>query len=73
MIHIARKKNSLSISTMFNLTESIISLKPLKHRPKVWIVLFTCTVYRAMNLELVTNLSTVGFIHALKKLLPEGV
>lgn len=39
----------------------------LKQKGKVWIVLFTCAVYRAIHLELVTDLSTEGFIQALRR------
>lgn len=39
----------------------------LKRRSKVWIVLFTCAVYRAVHLELVSNLSTECFIQALRR------
>lgn len=39
----------------------------LKQKAKVWIVLFTCAVYRAIHLELVTNLSTEGFIQSLRR------
>jgi hypothetical protein len=37
----------------------------LKDGQKVWIVLFTCAVYRAVHLELVCTLSTAGFMSAL--------
>ncbi|XP_035204968.1 uncharacterized protein LOC118179916 [Stegodyphus dumicola] len=39
----------------------------LKDKTKVWIVIFTCAVYRAVHLELVNNLSTEGFIYALRR------
>ncbi|XP_018343350.1 PREDICTED: uncharacterized protein LOC108749269 [Trachymyrmex septentrionalis] len=39
----------------------------LKGPQKAWIILFTCAVYRAVHLELVTSLSTVAFIDALRR------
>src|SRR5207237_1448031 len=37
----------------------------LQDGSKVWLVLYTCAVYRAVHLELVTSLSTEEFILAL--------
>ncbi|KAI5752980.1 hypothetical protein M8J77_022401 [Diaphorina citri] len=34
---------------------------------KVWICLFTCAIYRAVRLELVSNISTLGFLQALRR------
>lgn len=34
---------------------------------KSWFVIFTCAVYRAVHLELVSSLSTQGFIQALRR------
>ncbi|XP_011705757.1 PREDICTED: uncharacterized protein LOC105460953 [Wasmannia auropunctata] len=39
----------------------------LKGSQKAWIVLFTCAVYRAVQLELVTSLSTVSFLEAFRR------
>ena len=39
----------------------------LKNRKKAWVVLFTCAVYRAVHLELVTSLSTEAFLQALRR------
>ncbi|UYV80828.1 hypothetical protein LAZ67_19001892 [Cordylochernes scorpioides] len=39
----------------------------LKNKTKAWIVLFTCAVFRAIHLELVTSLSTEAFIQALRR------
>lgn len=39
----------------------------LKTGEKVWIVLFTCAVYRCVYLELVTSLSTERFLLALRR------
>lgn len=39
----------------------------LKTGEKVWIVLFTCVIYRYVHLELVTSLSTEGFLLALRR------
>ncbi|UYV63047.1 hypothetical protein LAZ67_2002938 [Cordylochernes scorpioides] len=39
----------------------------LKNNTKAWIVLFTCAVFRAIHLELVTSLSTEAFIQALRR------
>ncbi|KAJ8889652.1 hypothetical protein PR048_009152 [Dryococelus australis] len=37
---------------------------------KAWIFIFTCAVYRAVNLELVTSLSTETFIRSVRRSLP---
>ena len=39
----------------------------LENKFRIWIVIFTCAEYRAVYLELVTNLTTEGFTHALKR------
>ncbi|GFT12015.1 integrase catalytic domain-containing protein [Trichonephila clavipes] len=39
----------------------------LRDRTKSWIVLFTCAVFRAVHMELVTSLSTESFILALRR------
>lgn len=39
----------------------------LKGNNKAWICLFTCAVYRAIHLELVTSLSTDAFLEALRR------
>lgn len=39
----------------------------LKNREKVWIVLFTCAIYRAVHLELVSSLSTEAFLLSLRR------
>ncbi|UYV68299.1 hypothetical protein LAZ67_5003760 [Cordylochernes scorpioides] len=39
----------------------------LKDGSKVWMVLFTCAVYRAIHLEMVSNLETDSFILALSR------
>lgn len=39
----------------------------LKGGQKAWICLFTCAVYRAIHLELVTTLSTEGFLEAFRR------
>ncbi|XP_011883748.1 PREDICTED: uncharacterized protein LOC105570903, partial [Vollenhovia emeryi] len=39
----------------------------LKSGEKIWIVLFTCAVYRAVHLELVASLSTEAFLLALRR------
>ncbi|GBL82420.1 hypothetical protein AVEN_252561-1 [Araneus ventricosus] len=39
----------------------------LKDEGKVWIVLFTCAVYRAIHLELVNSLSSDAFLLALRR------
>jgi len=36
----------------------------LKNKEKVWVVLFTCAVYRCIHLELVSSLSTKAFLDA---------
>ncbi|GFX47511.1 integrase catalytic domain-containing protein [Trichonephila clavipes] len=41
----------------------------LRDRTKFWIVLFTCAVFRAVHMELVTSLSTESFILALRRLI----
>ncbi|GBM98525.1 hypothetical protein AVEN_53817-1 [Araneus ventricosus] len=39
----------------------------LRGESKAWIVLFTCAVYRAVHLELVSSLSTESFMQALRR------
>ncbi|KAF2894508.1 hypothetical protein ILUMI_11669 [Ignelater luminosus] len=39
----------------------------LRGRKKVWIVLYTCAVYRAVQLELIHSLSTEGFLRSLRR------
>lgn len=39
----------------------------LKGGEKAWILVFTCAVYRAVHLELVTSLSTNGFLLGLRR------
>jgi len=39
----------------------------LKNKEKVWIVLFTCAVYRCVSLELVQSLSTEDFLDAFSR------
>ncbi|GFS67143.1 integrase catalytic domain-containing protein [Trichonephila clavipes] len=39
----------------------------LKENKKCWIVLFTCAIYRAVHLELITSLSTDSFILAFRR------
>ncbi|CAG7837087.1 unnamed protein product [Allacma fusca] len=39
----------------------------LKGGQKAWIVLYTCAVYRALHLELVTSLSTEVFLQSLRR------
>lgn len=39
----------------------------LRDGRKSWVCLFTCAVFRAVHLELVTTLSTEGFIEALRR------
>lgn len=39
----------------------------LKNGDKVWVVLFTCAVYRALHLELVKSLSTAAFLYSLRR------
>ncbi|GFU41209.1 putative RNA-directed DNA polymerase from transposon X-element [Trichonephila clavipes] len=38
-----------------------------KSKQKAWIVLFTCAVFRAFHLELITSLSTTNFIQAMRR------
>lgn len=38
----------------------------LNHGPKLWIVLFTCTVYRAIHLKRVSSLSTKNVLLAFR-------
>ncbi|XP_035219186.1 uncharacterized protein LOC118192350, partial [Stegodyphus dumicola] len=39
----------------------------LREGSKAWIVLYTCAIYRAIHLELVTSLSTETFIQSLRR------
>lgn len=41
----------------------------LKDESKVWVVLFTCAVYRAVHLEIVPTLSTNDFLLALRRMI----
>ncbi|UYV64895.1 hypothetical protein LAZ67_3002318 [Cordylochernes scorpioides] len=56
---------SVSVKSVvgIDLTGSLV----LKNRRKVWIVIFTCAVYRAVHLELVTSLSTDTFLQAFRR------
>ncbi|GFW97596.1 integrase catalytic domain-containing protein [Trichonephila clavipes] len=38
-----------------------------KSKQKAWIVLFTCAIFRAVHLELITSLSTTDFIQAMRR------
>ncbi|GFT83810.1 integrase catalytic domain-containing protein [Trichonephila clavipes] len=44
----------------------------LRGGSKAWIVLFTCAVYRAVHLELVSSLSTESFMKALRRFWARG-
>uniref|UniRef100_A0A5S6PZR0 Integrase catalytic domain-containing protein n=1 Tax=Trichuris muris TaxID=70415 RepID=A0A5S6PZR0_TRIMR len=39
----------------------------MMNRRKAWIVLFTCAIYRAIHLELVTSLTTEAFVQSLRR------
>lgn len=39
----------------------------LADKTKAWIVLYTCAVYRAIHLELITSLSTEAFLQSLRR------
>ncbi|GBL93708.1 hypothetical protein AVEN_166753-1 [Araneus ventricosus] len=39
----------------------------LRNGPKAYIVLYTCTVYRAIHLELITSLATEVFFQSLRR------
>lgn len=39
----------------------------LKNGSKVWVVLYTCAVYRAVHLDIINSISTKAFIKSLKK------
>ncbi len=39
----------------------------LKNGSKVWVVLYTCAVYRAIHLDIVRSISTVAFVKSLRK------
>src|SRR5436190_14388361 len=39
----------------------------LKNGDKAWICIFTCAVYRAIHLEIVTSLSTEAFLQAFRR------
>lgn len=45
----------------------LIFLKNGKKKKKVWIVLYTCEVYRAIHLELVTALATDTFLQSFRR------
>ncbi|GFX63184.1 integrase catalytic domain-containing protein [Trichonephila clavipes] len=54
-----------SISEVIGL--DVAGLLISKESKKIWIALFTCVIYRAVHLELLTSLSTDNFILALKR------
>lgn len=55
-------------SSVFNVTGvDLAGPLILKGNKKAWIVLFTCAVYRAIHLELVTSLSTDGFLLGMRR------
>lgn len=39
----------------------------LRDKSKAWVVLFTCAIYRAVHLELVTSVSVDSFVQALRR------
>jgi len=39
----------------------------LKDKQKAWFVVFTCSIYRAVHLELITSLSTEAFMQGLRR------
>ncbi|GFW22563.1 integrase catalytic domain-containing protein, partial [Trichonephila clavipes] len=41
----------------------------VKHGDKVWIVLYTCAIYRALHLELVSYISTAVFLLSFRRFL----
>nr|XP_042912440.1 uncharacterized protein LOC122272625 [Parasteatoda tepidariorum] len=45
----------------------------LSNKSKAWIVLYTCAVYRAIHLELVTSLSTETFLLSLRRFISRRV
>jgi hypothetical protein len=61
-------KDRVTIGTAFQVTGIDLACPLfLKGGVKVWIVLFTCAVYRCVHLELVGTLSTESFLLALQK------
>lgn len=42
----------------------------IRNKTKIWVVLFTCEVYRAVHLELTTAISTESFLLALRRFIP---
>ncbi|GBM23817.1 hypothetical protein AVEN_91151-1 [Araneus ventricosus] len=55
-------------ATVFQIT-GIDTAGPLflKGIQKVWVLLFTCAVYRAVHLELMSGISTEAFLMALRR------
>ncbi|GBM25595.1 hypothetical protein AVEN_181711-1 [Araneus ventricosus] len=39
----------------------------LRSKTKAWVIVFTCTVYRCVHLEVITSINTEYFIHALRR------
>lgn len=39
----------------------------LKNGTKVWVVIYTCAVYRAIHLDIITSISTLVFVKSLKR------
>ncbi|UYV78583.1 hypothetical protein LAZ67_16002070 [Cordylochernes scorpioides] len=44
-----------------------------QNKTKAWIVLFSCAVFRALHMELVTSLSTEAFIQALRRFIARNI
>ncbi|XP_074034157.1 uncharacterized protein [Leptinotarsa decemlineata] len=61
-------RDRLKISAAFEITgTNFAGPLYLKNGEKAWIVIFTCTVYRACHFELVQSLSTEDFLQALRR------
>ncbi|GFV29819.1 uncharacterized protein TNCV_1926441 [Trichonephila clavipes] len=61
-------KDRTEVAAVFPSFRCRLGWTPLltKSKQKAWIVLFTCAVFRAVHLELITSLSTTDFIQAMR-------
>ncbi|XP_042913725.1 uncharacterized protein, partial [Parasteatoda tepidariorum] len=55
------------LSAVFEVTGVDLAGPLTKTNKKVWIVLFSCAVYRTVHLELIPSLSTNAFVQALRR------
>ena len=65
---ISLPKNRVKDAAIFEVTGiDLFGPLYLVKQVKIWVAIFTCAIYRAVHLELVTSLSTDSFIAALRR------